>query len=579
MGNVLQAGQGQAPARQALIAAGLPKSTGAVTIHKVCGSGMRAVMDGANAIRAGEYDVVLAGGMESMSNAPYLLPKGRLGMRMGHGQLLDSMVHDGLWDPYKNVHMGNCAELCAGKYAFTREAQDAYSLESYQRARRANDSGDFRAEMVPVSIEGKKGTTVVDRDEEPFATPLEKLEKMGSLKPAFQKDGTVTAANSSKINDGAAALLLAGEAVAQETGAKPIGRIVAYASHAQEPEWFTTAPSFAAKKALEKAGIPALADRPLRGERGVRGRRDGLRQGPRDRPEQGQRERRRGRDGAPDRGLRRPHPRHAPPRPEGPEEEVRPRGDLHRRRRGDGHGGGGPVIDKVVLSSSHHEAAARAVADIPSGATLAVGGFGLCGIPENLIQALADRDVKDLTCVSNNCGVDDWGLGVLLGKKMIRKMLSSYVGENAEFERQYLSGELELEFCPQGTLAERLRAGGAGIAGFYTPTGVGTVVAEGKETKLFDGREYVLERGIVTDYALVAAWKGDRLGNLVYRKTAKNFNPMVATAGRITIAEVEQLVDVGEIDPDDVDTPGVYVNRLVVAPRVKRIERRTVRKG
>ncbi len=256
MGNVLQAGQGQAPARQALIAAGLPKSTGAVTIHKVCGSGMRAVMDGSNAIRAGEHEIVLAGGMESMSNAPYLLPKGRTGMRMGHGQLIDGMIHDGLWDPYKNVHMGNCAEMCAAKYSFTREAQDAFSMESYQRARRANDSGDFRAEMVPVSIEGKKGTVVVDRDEEPFATPLEKLEKMGSLKPAFQKDGTVTAANSSKINDGAAALLLATEAVAQETGAKPLGRIVSFASHAQEPEWFTTAPAFAAKKALEKADVP-----------------------------------------------------------------------------------------------------------------------------------------------------------------------------------------------------------------------------------------------------------------------------------------------------------------------------------
>lgn len=237
------------------------------------------------------------------------------------------------------------------------------------------------------------------------------------------------------------------------------------------------------------------------------------------------------------------------------------------------------MIDKVLLSSSHHEAAARAVADVPSGATLAVGGFGLCGIPENLIEALAARDVKDLTCVSNNCGVDDWGLGVLLGRRMIRKMVSSYVGENAEFERQYLSGELELEFCPQGTLAERLRAGGAGIAGFYTPTGAGTVVAEGKETKSFDGREYVLERGIVTDFALVAAWKGDRLGNLVYRKTARNFNPMVATAGKVTIAEVEQLVDVGELDPDEIDTPGVYVHRVVVAPRFKRIERRTVRKG
>jgi 3-oxoacid CoA-transferase subunit A len=231
------------------------------------------------------------------------------------------------------------------------------------------------------------------------------------------------------------------------------------------------------------------------------------------------------------------------------------------------------MIDKVVPT------AAEAIRDIEDGAYLVVGGFGLCGIPENLIAALAEKGVRNLTCVSNNCGVDDWGLGVLLGRKLIRKMISSYVGENAEFERQYLTGELELEFCPQGTLAERLRAGGAGIAGFYTPTGAGTVVAEGKETKLFDGREHVLERGIVTDYALVAAWKADRLGNLVYRKTAKNFNPMVATAGKVTIAEVEQLVDVGEIDPDEIDTPGVYVQRLVVAPRAKRIERRTVRKG
>ncbi|HQQ78309.1 MAG TPA: CoA transferase subunit A [Thermoanaerobaculia bacterium] len=232
-----------------------------------------------------------------------------------------------------------------------------------------------------------------------------------------------------------------------------------------------------------------------------------------------------------------------------------------------------------MRGASPAEAAAKAVLDVPSGATLVVGGFGLCGIPENLILALAASDVSGLTCVSNNCGVDDWGLGLLLGKKKIRKMLSSYVGENAEFERQYLAGELELEFCPQGTLAERMRAGGAGIAGFYTPTGVGTIVAEGKETKVFDGKEYLLERGIVGDFALVAAWKGDRLGNLVYRKTARNFNPMAATAGKITIAEVEQLVEPGEIDPDEVDTPGIFVQRVVVAPRVKRIERRTVRKG
>ena len=237
------------------------------------------------------------------------------------------------------------------------------------------------------------------------------------------------------------------------------------------------------------------------------------------------------------------------------------------------------MIDKVVHAGSPAEAAAEAVSDVPSGATLVVGGFGLCGIPENLILALASSSVKDLTCVSNNCGVDDWGLGLLLGKKKIRKMLSSYVGENAEFERQYLAGELDLEFCPQGTLAERIRAGGAGIAGFYTPTGVGTIVAEGKETKVFDGREYVLERGIVGDFALVAAWKADRLGNLVYRKTARNFNPMAATAGKVTIAEVEHLVEPGELDPDAIDTPGVFVQRVVVAPRVKRIERRTVRKA
>ncbi|HVO50155.1 MAG TPA: thiolase family protein [Thermoanaerobaculia bacterium] len=257
MGNVLQAGQGQAPARQASLAAGLPKSTGCVTVHKVCGSGMRAVMDAANALRCGEFEIAVAGGMESMSNAPYLLPKGRLGLRMGHGQILDSMISDGLWDPYKNIHMGVCAEMCAEKYAFTREAQDAFALESYQRARRANESGDFNAEFAAVTVEGRKGPVVVDRDEEPFATPPEKLEKMGSLKPAFQKEGTVTAANASKINDGACALVLAGDKAAAL--AKPLARLVSQASFAQEPEWFTTAPIAAAKKAAERAGVPLSA--------------------------------------------------------------------------------------------------------------------------------------------------------------------------------------------------------------------------------------------------------------------------------------------------------------------------------
>jgi len=230
------------------------------------------------------------------------------------------------------------------------------------------------------------------------------------------------------------------------------------------------------------------------------------------------------------------------------------------------------MIDKVVAS------AGDAVRDVFDGATLVVGGFGLCGIPENLINALVTRGVKDLTCVSNNAGVDDWGLGLLLQTRQIRKMVSSYVGENAEFERQFLAGELEVEFCPQGTLAERMRAGGAGIPAFFTPAGFGTVVAEGKETREFDGKMYVMERGIVGDFALVAAQRGDRLGNLQYRKTGRNFNPMAATAGRICIAEVEELVEPGEIEPDCVHTPGVFVHRLVVAKREKRIEQRTVRK-
>ncbi|NBX31131.1 MAG: CoA transferase subunit A [Planctomycetes bacterium] len=230
-----------------------------------------------------------------------------------------------------------------------------------------------------------------------------------------------------------------------------------------------------------------------------------------------------------------------------------------------------------MAASKVYDSPASALAGIVhDGMSVAVGGFGLCGIPEQLIMALRDSGARELTCVSNNAGVDDWGLGLLLQTRQIRKMVSSYVGENAEFERQYMSGELQLEFTPQGTLAERMRAGGAGIAGFYTKTGVGTVVAEGKPHMEFDGAEYVLERGIRTDLSLVKAWKADPAGNLVYRKTARNFNPMAATCGAITIAEVEELVALGDIDPDDVDTPGIFVQRIVVTVSEKRIEQRTV---
>ena len=221
--------------------------------------------------------------------------------------------------------------------------------------------------------------------------------------------------------------------------------------------------------------------------------------------------------------------------------------------------------------------ALEALRGIRDGATIAAGGFGLCGIPELCIQALRELGVRDLTIASNNCGVDDFGLGVLLANRQIRKMISSYVGENKEFERQFISGELEVELTPQGTLAERLRAGGAGIPAFYTATGVGTIVADNKEVREFDGRRYVMERGIRTDWAIVKAWRADRSGNLQYRLTARNFNPLCAMAGRITVAEVEELVDVGAIAPDHVDTPGIYVHHVVVGKHEKRIERRTTR--
>ncbi len=212
--------------------------------------------------------------------------------------------------------------------------------------------------------------------------------------------------------------------------------------------------------------------------------------------------------------------------------------------------------------------------------TIAVGGFGLCGIPEALILALHDTGKKNLTVASNNAGVDGWGLGLLLETRQIRKMISSYVGENREFERQFLSGALEIEFAPQGTLAERMRAGGAGIPGFFTRSGVGTAVAEGKEHRVFDGKTYILEQAIRADVSLVKAWKGDTSGNLIYRKTARNFNPMVATCGRITVAEVEHLVPIGALDPDQVHTPGIYVQRIVHNPNPeRRIEQRTTRKA
>ncbi|MEI3606954.1 CoA transferase subunit A [Pseudogracilibacillus sp. SE30717A] len=216
------------------------------------------------------------------------------------------------------------------------------------------------------------------------------------------------------------------------------------------------------------------------------------------------------------------------------------------------------------------------ISDIKDGSTIMVGGFGLCGIPENSILALVDSGVKDLTVISNNCGIDDFGLGLLLKNKQIKKMIGSYVGENKEFERQVIEGIVEVELTPQGTLAEKIRAGGAGIPAFYTPAGVGTPIAEGKETRTFNGKEYVLEEALTADFSFVRAWKGDKMGNLIYNKTARNFNPIIAAAGKVTIAEVEEIVEVGELNPNFIHTPSIYVQRIIQGNQEKRIERLTV---
>jgi 3-oxoacid CoA-transferase/3-oxoacid CoA-transferase subunit A len=232
------------------------------------------------------------------------------------------------------------------------------------------------------------------------------------------------------------------------------------------------------------------------------------------------------------------------------------------------------MIDKRVLNAD------EAVRDIPDNAILMLGGFGLCGIPENSISALLKKGIRGLTCISNNAGVDDFGIGLLLKTRQVRKMISSYVGENAEFERQLLSGELEVELIPQGTLAERVRAGGAGIPAFFTPAGVGTEVAVGKETRVFEGKTYLMENWLRSDFSIVKAWKGDAAGNLIYKGTARNFNPMMATAGNITIAEVEELVEIGELDPNEIHTPGIYVHRIFQGANYeKRIEQKTITKN
>ena len=332
MGCVLPAGQGQAPARQAAIAGGVPKSVPTTTVNKMCGSGMRAVMYGADHIAAGSADFVLAGGLESMTNAPYLLPKARAGYRMGHGEILDHMFYDGLQSPWDGKLMGCFADATAAKYGFTRADQDAFAAESVRRAIAAIESGAFDAEIAAVKIADRKGERVVARDETPFTVSVEKIP---SLKPAFGKDGTVTAASSSSIADGASALVLARGSAAAKAGLKPVARIVAHASHAQEPEWFTIAPVGAIQSVLKRAGWKAVGRGSLRGQRSLRRRHDGCDEGHRHPAREGQRARRRLRARSSDRCDGSPYPDDARARLAAPRQEARPCRTLHRRRRGD----------------------------------------------------------------------------------------------------------------------------------------------------------------------------------------------------------------------------------------------------
>ena len=333
MGCVLPAGLGQAPARQAAIAAGIPMSAGCTTINKVCGSGMKAVMFGHDLIMAGSAGVVVAGGMESMTNAPHLLNGSRTGIRYGSAEMLDHMAWDGLTNPYDKQAMGVFGELCAGKYSFTREEQDAFAAESVRRALAAQADGAFKDEIAPVTVAGRKGDVVVDTDEQPGRCDIAKIP---TLRPAFKKDGTITAASSSSINDGAAALVLASEDQAKALGLAPLARIVAHSTHSQEPEWFTTAPVGAISKLLAKAGWNVGDGRPVRGQRGLCRGRDGADPGTGHFPCQAQRQRRCLRPGPPDRCQRCAPDRDPDPRPAAPGRKTRHRGPVHRRRRGHG---------------------------------------------------------------------------------------------------------------------------------------------------------------------------------------------------------------------------------------------------
>ncbi len=547
--------------RMAALLAGYPTSVPGVTVNRLCGSSLDAAMIGSRQIETGDAELVLTGGVESMTRAPWVLPKPARAFPAGNVEAVSTTLGWRLVNPRMpqewTVSLGEANELLAEKFDVSRERQDEFAVRSHTLADEAWSAG-FYDDLV-VAVED------LSRDEGIRAGST--VEGLAKLKPSFRSEGTITAGNASPLSDGASAVLLGSERMASRVGRSPLARVAGRAAHALDPQDFGYAPVEAAEKALRRAGIgwsdvgavelnEAFAVQSLVCV-------DTWAQSGLD-PDDREHARRRHRDRSPVGRLRRPGPRHAR---QGDARGRPPLGcgrHLHRRRAGPGRRAGERRMSTAVLQGD--QAADEAVADIPDGATVLIGGFGPSGQPTELIDALRRHGASDLTVVNNNAGNGDVGLAALLKTGAVRKIICSFPRQSDSwvFDELYRSGRIELEVVPQGNLAERMRAAGAGIGGFFTPTGVGTPLAEGKEVREIEGREYMLEYPLHGDYALVKAHTADGIGNLVYRKTARNFGPVMATAATTTVAQVQSVVPVGDLDPEVIVTPSIYVDKVVV---------------
>ena len=548
--------------RMAALLAGLPVSVPATTVNRLCGSSLDAAMIGSRMIETGDAQVVVAGGVESMSRSPWVLPKPGRAYPAGNETLVSTTLGWRLVNPAMppewTVSLGEANEQLQEKFGVSRERQDDFAARSHQLADQAWSDGFYDQFAVPVP-----GAELA-RDESirPGSTP----ETLAALKPAFRPTGTITAGNASPLNDGASAVLLGSE----QRGRDPRGRAAGPDRRSGQLRAGAAGLRVRAGRGRQPSagrGRHRLGRRRRgRAQRGLRRPVSGLPGRLEGRPRHRQHPRRGDRHRTPAGRVGHSHPRHAHRGVAGASSALGGGRHLHRRRSGPGRGGrehrGG--LSAMIEIAPDPDTAVRGITD---GSTVLIGGFGRAGLPFALIDAVRRGGARDLTVVNNNAGNGTTGLAALLAAGAVRKIICSFPRQTDSFvfDELYRSGAIELEVVPQGNLAERIRAGGAGIGGFYTPTGVGTLLAEGKEVREIDGRAYVLEYPIKADAALIRAHRADRLGNLVYRKTGRNFGPIMATAAALTIAEVSEVVPVGAIDPEVVVTPGIFVDRVVVA--------------